>query len=481
MSLIYYLHQYVKTNHFTFFLFIFLMILPFFKTIPWPVASARKRLCFIILLGLILRMAWLGFSSYTPQTAWTHGHMLESDITNIHALEMTKGIWFHGMNGEPIARRPIGYPLALGLIYKIFGPHVWAAYLFNVSLYVLTAIFIFLIGRTLFNSRLGLLAVFLFAVYPISIYSVKMMTDEHLFLPLWFGGLYLLFLEIKGRSVPWALLWYGLIFGYATMVRTNTIFMPFVVALAYFLLKFNWKKIIISFATVLVLMQALNLPWIARNYKIWGVPMLYTASVCYVYSRVNSSATPEGAGRIPLRGEPGFSEELERASGNPALYDAICKRLMQKWMIEHPKEFVSLGTKRLLNFMCWNRAGVWPIWFQYYTGSFDPARPLSQGLRDFFEEISYAYYYILFFVFLFAVFLLIKRWKKLEGSARNCLWILWSCFFFWFLQHMIIYPDRKYRFPLEVLMMLVACYFLEHWMFNARWKIPGKKLTLGRR
>ncbi len=69
------------------------------------------------------------------------------------------------------------------------------------------------------------------------------------------------------------------------------------------------------------------------------------------------------------------------------------------------------------------------------------------------------FYYILFFAWLFACIMLIRRWKTLTPLTRGCLLVLGACFLFWFAEHMVIYPDRKYRFPLEPLMLIGMAYF----------------------
>ena len=78
----------------------------------------------------------------------------------------------------------------------------------------------------------------------------------------------------------------------------------------------------------------------------------------------------------------------------------ISNGLVKQWIFRHPLKYLSLGSKRLLVFMGWNRAGVGPLWFQFSDGSYDPARPVPQALKDFFQETAYSFYYSLFFCFL---------------------------------------------------------------------------------
>ncbi len=470
-----YFFAYFETNHFTFYLLIFFLALTSIKYLRIPLPKTAFLLIGVIALGVLLRIGWIGLSTYTPKTAWDSGPMLESDLANIHAVELTKGIWFEDADGKPMARRPIGYPLVVGLFYKIFGTKAVVLYVLNLMLFVAGAWFLYLLGQHIFSERIGLLATFFYSIYPTSIYSIKLVTDEHLFIPLWFLGLVFLVKEIKGRPVRCPLFWYGLIFGVATMTRTHSIFMSFVVAGVYFLMRMSWKKILAGFFVITLLTGLIALPWAVRNYKIWQAPVFYTANDFFVYRAVNSSATPEGNGHIPQKGEEGYSEELEKAaqSGNEGLYHSLCGREIRRWILTHPKQFLLMGTCRAIYFMGWNRAGgVWPLWFQFSEGSFDPARPMPQRLKDFFEETAYGAYYFLLFCFLFSLIFLIRRWRTLSRPTQISILAIGACFVFWLVEHMVIYPDRKYRYPLEPLMIILASTFLDFLLFEFQWKRP---------
>ena len=474
MTIISYLYDYVKTNQMTWIFLVVLLLMTSIKYIPFKkITSGKTFLILVILLGIVIRIFWLNFSSHQPQSRWNEAHMLENDIINVHAVELTKGIWFHNADGTPSGRRPIGFPMFLGLLYKIFGVNLWVAWAAQVALYALTAWLIFVLARFVFSERVALIAVLLYSFDPTSIYSIKLLTDEHLFLPFWYGGLALLLYDVNVKKIKHAWLYYGLIFGYATMIRTHTIFMPVVVGLAYFLKKYPLRKVLLSVIMVVITMQLLNLPWVVRNYKAWKVPVLYSASAIWMYSELNSTATPKGRGRILQKGDEGYSEELEQArlSGNEGLYHKISQREMMRRLSQHPTYYAGFCIARLLYFMNWNRdEGVWPLWYQYYEGSYDKSRPITRVLREFLEELSLNFYYIMFHSFLLFLILIGCRWKKLPEANRISMLILGSCFIFWFIEHMLIYPCRKYRYPLEPLMTICASVFFYYLIYEFRWE-----------
>lgn len=467
------LYEYIKINQLFLYLIAFLCVLMLIRTcrISLPF-SAKSLMWFAIILGLVLRIAWLGFSSHEPKMKWDGAIQLENDWINIHAVDLTKGIWFHEENGEPSGRRPIGYPIFLGALYQIFGYHPMAAWSAHLALFVVTAWLLFRITSLLFSERAAVWASFFVSIYPTSIYSVKLITDEHLFLPLWYGGLCLLLYEVRYgfRKTSWV--WYGLIFGLATITRTNTIFMPVVVGLALVLRKAGWRRAVLHTILVALVMQAVNLPWVIRNYRVWGVPVLYTATAPALYTQVNETATVENGGHIPERGETGFSEEWERAkaSKNQGRMHQVANQEMKRWIMAHPTDFLVNGAVRIFSLMQWNRkGGVWPIWYQYWEGSYAPQRPLLGRTRFLVEEAAFAAYYILFHCFLFSLIMLFGQWRTLDHALRVGLIVLAACFIFWLLEHMVIFPHRKYRYPLEPLMMVVAVYFLDYAMSVFSW------------
>lgn len=479
-TILHFLYQYIKFGKFTSCFLIVIGVILLLKLLPKIRFPLSKWAAFILILalGLFLRIEWLGYSSHTPQSYWNPKHMLENDVINVSAIDLTHGKWFLTPDGLPSGRRPIGYPIVLALCYKIFGVNLLVAWILNLALFGLTIFFLFLMAQKIFGEKIALITGLLFTIYPMSIYSIKLLTDEHLFLPVWYAGLFMLFRILAGRKIRLDWLWLGLIFGYATIIRTHAIFMPFVAGLTYWLIRRSIKKTFGMIFGVMLVMQIINVPWVIRNYKAWGVPVIYTATGSFVYSQVNSNTTPEGGGHIPNEGEPGYSLELDAAfqSGNEGKIHQVANREMSKWIRQHPIQFLELGTARLLNFMCFNRkSGVWAIWHQYYPGSFDPSRPLSQKSRKRLEDYAFAFYYVVFFSSFCAIIILIRRWKTLAPLTKNCLLILGACFFFWFLEHMIIFPDRKYRFPLEPLMLITTAYFF----YNIH--VPARLVILFRR
>ena len=476
-----YLKEYVKTNHFTGILFGWLLFLVAFKYLfgrrpVWFGAEwVRRRevwaLFSVCALGFFLRLGWIVSSDYRPtwsyeQAAEMKQSATEYDGINIDAAAIKRGVWFHHKNGSPVARRPIGYPTALGALYGIFGARYAVLYAFNLLLAVLTIFFIYHLARQMFDERVGAVAAFFFAVYPLSIYAASLSLDEHLFLPMWYGGLLLLFQEIRGKKVSGALFWYGVIFGYATMTRTHTIFMPLVVGFVYLRLGRSWKKVAIAVVAVYAMTQLMTAPWAVRNYRIWKTYIPYSASWADIYSGANASVKRgDYNGNWPSPGDQGYVPEYDAAVArqDAAEIQSIARRETMKWMRENPGDFLILGIERLLHLMAANRArGVWPIDLINESLKHRPdlrGVPLTQEAA---QEMAFGAYYLALYSFFFGSIWLMRRWKVLTAVQRLSIIATALCLLLYLGEQFLVYPERKYRYPLEPFLIIVASAFWVH-------------------
>lgn len=185
------------------------------------------KLAAIVVLGLLIRVLWIANCEYRPPVSFEDGRaknysLTEYDVINIDAVRISKGIWprkedkvylrdvvdpngyliSKGTNlliipGEPLAWRPIGYPAFLGFLYFIFGVSYKTLYGSTLILQGLTMVVIYLIGKRVFSDGVGFAAAGIFAFWPVAIYSSSLSVDEHLFLPLFLGAVYLLVREVS--------------------------------------------------------------------------------------------------------------------------------------------------------------------------------------------------------------------------------------------------------------------------------------------
>ncbi|MGD0765815.1 MAG: glycosyltransferase family 39 protein [Dehalococcoidia bacterium] len=234
----------------------------------------------ILLLALALRLTWIHFVNPAPND----GRLDDSAVYHQTAVDIIHGRGFQwvdrysGPPGGPLASAPtafwgVGYPLILAGIYSLFGVSIFAAKTLNVLLSVATCLLAYLVGRQVFDRRVGLAAAAVLAFFPSQVYfSTVLMTEVT-----WtfFAMLFLyLVLRFTIRSISWqaaALL--GLLLGAASLIRGEMLLFPLVLIAVWALAHHSLGKALrygaITFAAVAVAL----LPWTIRNWVVLGYPV----------------------------------------------------------------------------------------------------------------------------------------------------------------------------------------------------------------
>jgi 4-amino-4-deoxy-L-arabinose transferase-like glycosyltransferase len=139
---------------------------------PWSPRS-KKIALYLLLAGLALRIALI----YLPVTF--------DDDTTAYAEIATN--WFHhgvygfnadSTNPDPTLIRLPGYPLFLGLVFSIFGPHLRAVLFIQVLIDLLGCLLIADVARRFISARAGLITLALAALCPFTAaYSASGLTE----------------------------------------------------------------------------------------------------------------------------------------------------------------------------------------------------------------------------------------------------------------------------------------------------------------
>ena len=176
---------------------------------------------------------------------------------------------FYGYKSKvPNAYMSPGYPLFLAAIYKATG-HVWATRprtalcLIQILIACTTILALFLIGRRLFNERIGLIAALLFALYPPMIVATNLWLTETLATATLMWFVYVSVVAMDGDDwKPWALS--GVLLGVTVLIRPGVL--P--IAIVPFVVRFFWgnRKGLVKAVLITVVAFALVMaPWGIRN------------------------------------------------------------------------------------------------------------------------------------------------------------------------------------------------------------------------
>ena len=236
-------------------------------------SSAQKRwLLAIVVVGLVLRIAWLAFNHVEPPR-----HYLESGDQYSY--------WYYGnsiangdgvldyVTGEPAAYYPIGYPAILGGLFFLANALPFdvdlmlVAGLFNVVVAAATVPLTFVVGRRLIGPRAGLVAAGVMALWPNMIYQVTSLQLETTFVFLVIAALAIIIDHDWSTGPPsrQRLLAFGAVLAVSALVRPFSVPMLLGLLVALLLTRVGWRRALAKLAIPVAVLVVAFVPWTVRN------------------------------------------------------------------------------------------------------------------------------------------------------------------------------------------------------------------------
>jgi 4-amino-4-deoxy-L-arabinose transferase-like glycosyltransferase len=246
----------------------------------------------------------------------------------------------HGYSegGVPTAFWPPGWSWVMSLLFRLFGPSLRAVQIFNLVCSLATGWLTLDLGRRLFNSELaartGLL---LLAIYPNAIGYVPLVWTEVFYTTLLLLGCWL----IVARHSTGTLTLAGLVFGLATLVKTQTlIVIPFIFGIDLLRGEVSFKAmrtILLKCAAVVAFALVVVLPWSYRNYRIFGEWILVSTNGGLTLLTGNNPSA-----RGDYTQDDALVTSIPRNVANQIEVDKEAKRRALQWIKENPGRFVAL-------------------------------------------------------------------------------------------------------------------------------------------
>lgn len=227
----------------------------------------NKILLFILLIGLGIKICF--FVSLNPwQEETIHSYILVKGSDALEYDQLAKKIIHGDHYKNTFLFRPPGYPAFLALNYTLFSYKIFAVFIVQMLLSILSAIILFKIIYDLNCIRAAYWGTLLFLLDPFqSLYNMALMT-ETVFVFLFLSSLYCLFKGIKDAKYA-LIICAGILIGLAALVRPIIIFFP-IVLLALLLtnvLKARQKKEMIVYSLTYLLTLS---PFAGYNYAAHG-------------------------------------------------------------------------------------------------------------------------------------------------------------------------------------------------------------------
>jgi 4-amino-4-deoxy-L-arabinose transferase-like glycosyltransferase len=241
--------------------------------------AAKNLLISIVALafGTRLAVAILTTSWVFPSDGnfWTFGHEMGQVAAS---LAMGNGFswpdWSSYPEGPTSWMAPV-YPFIMAGAFKLFGIYTKQAAialeLFLTIVSAMTCILLYSLGKRLYNAQVGLIAAFILAIYPPSIYlAVRNLWDTSLF-TFCLLAIILMFLKLADKPDLKKGIYLGVMLGFTALVN------PIIVGASSF--AFIWlylnanstrNTIIKTMALMLTFFCLTISPWLVRNYLVFG-------------------------------------------------------------------------------------------------------------------------------------------------------------------------------------------------------------------
>ncbi len=418
------------------------------RNFPWQ----HSGLLTIIVLALVLKILYL--ASYHSLPLWD-----QLTVDNYYHHNWAQTIAGGNILGDTTYFRAPLYVLCLGTLYAIFGASLWVARIFGVAIGLLSIVASYMIGRRIFDHRVGLIAAAIQAVYPTIIYfECELLVDP----------LFMLLLQL---TVYKSLVWWetrkpadiavtGLLLGLAAITRpTALIFFPLVVLLLLTSLE-SFRRAVSQLLLLVLGMALAILPITVRNMAVAGDPVLIS-SQGGINLYIGNNDVADGISAV-LPEPMGFNWRIQQVahvaetelgrSLKPGEVSSYWYGRAIEWILENPADFLRLYLKKL-----------------YFSFS-DREISNNRNLAYFFDQVSFLRFNLLSFGVLFsltviAFFLCLGRNPK--GMFLMVLIITYS------IVSALFFFSSRFRLPLlpfYIILASASLYWISSRLFS-QWRL----------
>ena len=411
-----------------------------------------------IILTLILIIAlFMAINIYlvlTLNNYYLLGNIEKADNDDVKYIRsawtlLEKGIFtYHDVNTPTVYIMP-GHTFVLAAFSALFGKHggITAFRLFQVILQALALVLVFLIGRTAFNSRVGLAAAFLNALYLPEMFASGLLLTEIEFKFFFILFVYITFFAIRRKKKIYYISG-GIIWGIACLFRPTIVLYPAVVFFAWLIYKYKLREFIKYTLITSAVFAVVLSPWWVRNFVVFDrfIPLTL------------SSGNPFLQGTYM-----NYDQTIDYTEYTPD-NDAIkTNEIEMKTGIYRFKTYIK---KYPLKYIYWYTIGkTWHLWKHPFYWKTILGIPL--------EPVKYYHNFILLMCFLGAIQAIAKRNKE---ALLIILVIL-----YYNLIHLPFFTFSRYSYPVMPFIIVLAAYGIIRILTSVTRKImliPHKKIRL---
>ncbi|MCI1969458.1 hypothetical protein [Clostridium luticellarii] len=344
----------------------------------------------------------------------------------------------------------VGYPIVLGLVYRIFGSSPAAAKIFNLALTFINYILFYkILKKADLSEKRRKFIYALFVVFPSNIFYNSILAGEILFTTILLLITFLYFYDVKYKYIL-----IGVLTAAGAMVKPfflGVFFLIFIVELC-FKMKFG---VVLKHSLIVFTISAVVIsPWLYRNTRLMGQSTFISNNGGIVLYINNNSQNRYGMWMDARDVDNSIVKKTEYVNANATEKNKMLSNAAWKWIGAHPAKFVQLGFKRLF---------ITYIGFSEIDYSFNGV-DINPIFKFIFSFYAYAARYVVFIPAL--IMLLIYSVRTIRGfSDKKPVdhYLIYNlvCFYMFALVYFISEGQPRYSFPCTFIMIYFFSYFVD--------------------
>lgn len=282
-------------------------------------------------VGILLSILWIIFVNSKPYSDFSYYNMVAKQVA-------TGGQW-----GDTYTS--VGYSIALGFVYKIFGSSIMVAKIFNIVLTFFSYVIFYKILTKLNISELRKKVIYIiFVLFPSNIFFNSLLGTEIIFTTIFLLATLVYFSQVRFKYPI-----IGVLTGLAAMIKPFFMVFFFAIFLVEVVSTRSFKKPLKNALIVLILSLITIAPWCIRNTRLIGERTFISNNGGIVLYINNNSQNKVGRWMAASDVENSVVNTKAYIKANATEKNKMLSTAAKKWIITHPAQFIELGFKRLKN------------------------------------------------------------------------------------------------------------------------------------
>jgi 4-amino-4-deoxy-L-arabinose transferase-like glycosyltransferase len=287
-----------------------------------------------------------------------------------------------------------GYPILLGIVYKLFGVNLMPPVILNVLLSVITCIVLMVTTRKVFGERTAIIAGLLFALHPHSIRFSTILYSETLFMLI--ASIFvlgLLYIQPLNKKWVWGVVNVALVASLGAFSRISMLYFSVLAVLCWIISnKPSWRLALRQFSLFAIMYLIFLSPWMIHNKLHHGTFRLSVSGEYNLLALVVASAKADDIDTFHV-----VKNELLKTAYERAKQDGVNNIFqMSRYFLDLAVEEISKDPSR---FLLAQIKGMYNFWFR-------PVQAKSSRVSELLQKNPKIAYYIYYsYVFQSILFL----------------------------------------------------------------------------